>query len=120
MYKKYRSGKSYENKRNVKKMEKALKYELRKFEVDAMDKIAEDLENAARRHNNKILYWHVNILKGSSQSGLVPVKDKKGATISYKERLKERCVEHFQNVLNRDTVAGKDIEENEKLVIPWM
>ena len=37
-----------------------------------MDKIAEDLEDAVRRHNSKILYWHVNKLKGSSRSGLVP------------------------------------------------
>ena len=44
-------------------MEKALKYELRRCEVEAMDKIAEDLEDSARRHNSKILYWHVNKLK---------------------------------------------------------
>jgi len=49
-------------------------------------------------------------LRGSSQSGLVPVKDRNGSTI----------VEHFENVLNRDAVAGKDKEENEKLLIPWM
>ena len=51
----------------------------------------------------------------SSQSGLVPVKDRNGATISNKEKVKERWVEHFENVLNRDTVAGKDIDENEKV-----
>ena len=50
--------------------------------MEAMDKTAEDLEDAARRHNSKILYWHVNKLIGSSQSGLVPVKDRNGATIS--------------------------------------
>ena len=59
-------------------------------------------------------------MKGSSQSGLVPVKDKNGSTISDKEKVKERWVEHFENVLNWDTVAGKDIDENEKFVIPWM
>ena len=42
-------------------------YELRRCEVEAMDKITEDLEDAARRHNNKILYWHVYEFKGSSQ-----------------------------------------------------
>ena len=42
------------------------------------------------------------------------MKDRNGATISYKERVKERWAEHFENVLNRDTVAGKGIEENEK------
>ena len=42
--------------------------------MEAMDKIAEDLEDAAKRHNSKILYWHVNKL--SNQSGLVPVKNK--------------------------------------------
>ena len=39
LYKNYLSDKSYENKRNVKKVEKALKYELRKCEVQAMHKI---------------------------------------------------------------------------------
>jgi hypothetical protein len=44
-------------------------------EVGAMDKISKDLEDAARRHNSKIMYWHVDKLRGSSQSGLVTVKD---------------------------------------------
>ena len=68
LYKNYLSDRSYENKRNVKKVEKALKYEIRRCEMEAMDKIAEDLEDAARRHNSKILYRHVNKLRGSSQS----------------------------------------------------
>ena len=68
LYKNYLSDRSYENKRNVKKVEKALKCELRRCEVEAMDKIAKDLEDAARRHNSKILYWHVNKLRGSSPS----------------------------------------------------
>ena len=55
-----------------------------------MGKIAEDLKDEARRHNSKILYWHVNKLTGRSQSGLVPVKDRNGATISGKERVKEK------------------------------
>jgi len=38
-------------------VEKALKCKLRRCEVEAMDKIAEDLEDAARRHNSKIFYW---------------------------------------------------------------
>ena len=41
-------------------MEEALKYELRRCEMEVMDKIAEDLEDAARQRNSKILYWHVN------------------------------------------------------------
>ena len=96
-------------------MEKALKYELRRCEVEAMDKFAEDLEDAARRHNSKILYWHVNKLKGSFQPGLVPVKDRNGATFSVKAKVKERWVRHFENVLNLDTVLRKDIDENEKV-----
>jgi hypothetical protein len=47
LYKNYPSDRSYENKMNVKKGEKALKYELRRCEVEAMDNIAEDLEYAA-------------------------------------------------------------------------
>ena len=80
-----------------------------------MDKIVEDLEDAARRYNSKILYWYVNKLRGTSQSSLVPVKDRNGATIIDKEGIKERWVDHFEKVLNRDTAAGKDIDENEKV-----
>ena len=110
------SDRSSENKRHVKKVEKALKYELRRCEVEQMDKIAMDLEDVAIRHISKILYWRANKLRESSQSRHVPVKDKKGATISDKERVKgEIWVEHFENVLNQDRVAGKDIEENDKI-----
>ena len=71
-----------------------------------MDDLAKDLEDTARRRNSKTLYWYVNKFRGSSQSGLFPVKDRTGATISDKERVKKRRVEHFENVPNRDTVAG--------------
>ena len=54
-------------------------------------------------------------MRGSSQSRLVPVKDRIRATISDKERVKEIWAEHFENVLNRDRVTGKDIDENEKV-----
>ena len=62
-----------------------------------------------------MLCWHVNKLRGSSQPRLVPVRDRNGATINDTERFKERWAERFENVLNRDTVAGKDIDENEKV-----
>jgi hypothetical protein len=75
-------------------VQKALEYELR-CEVDVMDKLAEDLEDAARQHNSKILHWHINKLRGSRQSGLVPIKDINRATISDKERVKR----DGQNVL---------------------
>ena len=100
---------------NIKKGEEALKYELMICEVEAMEKIAENLADTARRHNCKIFNWHVNKLIGSIQSGLVQVKDRNGATISDKEKVKERWVEHFENVLNWDRVTGKDIDENEKV-----
>ena len=47
-----------------------------------MAKIAKDLKDVARRHNSKILYWHDNKLRGTTQSGLVPVKGRNGATIN--------------------------------------
>ena len=96
----YQSDRSCENQRNVKNVEKLLKYELRRCEVEAMDKIAEDLADTARQHNSKILYWHASKSRGTSQSGLFPVRDRNGATISAKEIVKERWVEHFENVLN--------------------
>ena len=58
-------------------------------------------------------------MTGISQSGLVSVKNRNGATISDKEKVKERWTEHFENVLNRDTVAGKDVDENEKVCDTW-
>ena len=80
-----------------------------------MVKITKDQKDAARKYNSKILFWHVNKLRGSSQSGLVPVKDRNRATISDKEKVKERWLKHFENLLNRDTVAGKHIEEMKEL-----
>jgi len=56
LYENYLSDRLYGNKRNVKKIEKVLNYELKRCEVEAIDKIFEDLEDAARRHNSKILY----------------------------------------------------------------
>jgi hypothetical protein len=60
------------------------------------------------------LYWQVNKLKGSSQSGLLLVKGRNGVTISDKKSVKERRAEHFENVLNWDKVIGKEMKENEK------
>jgi len=93
--------------KNVKKVEKLLKYELRRCRVEAVDKIAKDLEKVTIRHISKIFYWRVNKLKERSQSGPVPVKDKNGATISDKERVKERLGEHFVNVLHQDRATEK-------------
>ena len=56
--------------------------------MEIMYKISEDLEGAARRHNSKVLSWYANKLRGSSQSGLVLVKDRNGTAISDKERVK--------------------------------
>ena len=76
-----------------------------------MDKIAKDLEDAARWHNIKKL-WHLNTLRKSSQSRPVPVKDGSGPTISDREVVKERWEEHFEFVLKKRDV-GKETEENE-------
>jgi len=62
LYKNNLSDRLYEYKRNVKKVEKGLKYELRRYKVEATDKIAEDLEDVDRWHNSKILYWRANKL----------------------------------------------------------
>ena len=57
--------------------------------MEAMDKIAINLEDTAKRRNGKILYWYVNKLRGTGQPVLVPVKCRNGSTISNKERGKE-------------------------------
>ena len=69
--------------------------------MESMDKIVEDLKDTARRHNSKMLHWHVNNLRGSSQSGLVLVNYRNVAIINDKTRVKERWAEHFENVLNQ-------------------
>jgi len=84
-------------------VEKTFKYELRSCEVVSKGKIVEDREDAARQHNTKILCWYVNKLRGSSQSGFVPVKDRNGATL--RKPLK-RYVKQFENEVNRDRVTG--------------
>ena len=68
-----------------------------------------------RRHNSQTLNWCANKLRGSGQSGLVPVENRKGATVNEKETVKYRWAEHFEIVLNRDRVAGKDIDKNERV-----
>ena len=88
MYKNYLSDRSYKNKRNVKKGDKALEHKSRARRVKIMEKVDNDLEDATRRHNTKILHWYVNKLRRNSQSELVPVKDRNEAT--NKERVKER------------------------------
>ena len=67
--------------------------------MEAKDKIAEDLEDAARRHNIKILYWYVNKLRENGQSELAPIKEMNWATISDKGRVEQRWREHIENVL---------------------
>lgn len=43
----------------VREVENTLKSELRRREMVAMGKIFEDLEDAAGKHNTRILFWHV-------------------------------------------------------------
>ena len=72
---------------------KASKYELISYKVEAMDKIVEDLKDTASWHNGEVLHQYVNKLRGKSQSGVVPVRDRNGVTISDRERAKERWTE---------------------------
>ena len=53
--------------------------------MEAMNKI---LEDGARRHNSKILYGYVNVLRGSNQFEPIPVKDTNRATLVIKKQLK--------------------------------
>jgi len=49
------SDRFYKNKRNVKKVKKTFKCGLRICEAEAMDKIADNLEEETRWHNSKTL-----------------------------------------------------------------
>ena len=65
-------------------MDKTLKYEFMRCDVEAIDETAENLEDTVRRHNRKILYCYVKKLRENSQYGHVPIKDRNGTTISDK------------------------------------
>jgi len=53
---KYLNDRSYKNKRNTRKVETVLNYALRRYEVEAIDKILGDLEDEFRPYNSKVLY----------------------------------------------------------------
>ena len=61
-----------------------------------MNTIAEDLEDATRRHNSKIFYWHTKKLRGNSQPRIVPDKDRNRDLISDEERLKEKWAKYLR------------------------
>ena len=66
------------------------------------------------RYNNQILYLRVKKLRMSSHSKLVLIKNRNGASISDKERVKERWTENLWNVINRDKYTGNVLEKNER------
>lgn len=111
----YLGSKTEENRKKVREIEKTLKKELKKCENDFMDKIAEDLEDAAKRHNLKVMYEHVRNLSGRKKQAILPVKNEKGEQLHDKEQIKDRWSEHFKKVLNRDRVESV-IDENEKII----
>ena len=83
------SVRSGENDGNVKNVEKVLKYELNRYEGEAMDKITEDMEHTARWHKSSYCTgmlinweWVVNLE--------APVKDRNEATSGDKDRVKAR------------------------------
>ena len=75
------------------------------------DKIAQDLEDAARRHDSKILCWDV---RGKGQSGLVTFKNRKEAAIFHKEII-EGGNNIYEHVPIRDKAIEKEAEKKESL-----
>ena len=49
---------------------------------------------------------------GHKSNALYPVRDKKGELFSAPDQIKDRWVEHFNELLNRPTVANFDILED--------
>jgi len=78
---------SYVNKRNVKSWE-SIKYELRRCERETIEKISKDLEDADRRHNSKLMYCHVNKLRGSNQSEFIQLNIEIGTQLVIRNELK--------------------------------
>ena len=81
-----------ENKRKIKEIEKALKYELKDVKWRSWIKLPRIW---------KCSYFSLTI--GNGQSGLIPIKDEKGGLISDKESIEERWAE---NVFNHEVVAN--------------
>ena len=82
--------------------------------MEVLNKITEDLEDAARQHISKIFYWHINQLRGNSQSGLCQLKIGLGPQLVIRKALKRDGQKHFENVPNYDRVMGKDIVKDDK------
>ena len=59
------------------------------FEVETIGIIVEDLDDAARQYNSKVLYYHVKKLRENNQSGFVLVKDMDRATLVINNKLKK-------------------------------
>ena len=56
--------------------------------MEAKDKIAKDLEDAASRHNSKIFCWHINNLRGVVNPDLSQLKIEIGPQLLIRKELK--------------------------------
>ena len=107
MYKKYLSDRSYENKKTARKVEKVLKYELRRCKLDFIDKMTEDPEDA-EDFIVKYFTGKLQNYKGTVNLDLSHLKVGTGPKL---------CAQ--TNVLNYVKVTGHDLEKNKKSVTLW-
>ena len=141
MHKKYLSDKFYENKRNLRKVERGLKYKLTRYQVKTMDEKPEDLEDEAWWQNIKY-YWKnwERIVNMDSPTYLLPTtlcstKLSEANTATHasppsqpiqsstlvpfrdrnEERNKQRWTEHFEIIANCDKVMGNVWDRTEKV-----
>ena len=83
---------------------KGLREEIRKIKKNTwFQQKADEAERYAQEKNHRELYATLNAVYGPKPRNVHPVKSKSGELLSAPEDIKERWVEHFDELLNTHT-----------------
>ena len=84
---------------------KGLREEIRKLKNKWFQQKADEAERYAQEKNHRELYATLNAVYGPKPRNVHPVKSKSGELLSAPEDIKDRWVEHFDELLNTPTNA---------------
>ena len=88
---------------------KGLREEIRKMKNTWFQQKAEEAERYAQEKNNREFYATLNAVYGPKSKNVHPVKSKQGELLSAPEDIKDRWVEHFDELLNQPTNVDWEI-----------
>ena len=87
----------------------ALREEIRKLKIKWFQQKADEAERYTREKNHREFYAMLNTVYGSKSKSIHPVRTKSGDLLSSPDDIKERWVEHFNELLNQPTDVDWDI-----------